>query len=152
VDADPLYAQTEHAAVAMSRIVMTSPKPVRILLLGPQTNLAMAVRLQPLMVANVESVVFMGGAHSARGNAYDSEVLFKRPPVVPTILFCVLVLPCVCVLPLQNYNSGVQHSRRSRSSGDRAVHVPAHCNGVMVRAAMQFRFVLPQVTPVVLGN
>lgn len=67
-----MLAAPEHAVTAMARIITSAPASVEVLLLGPHTNLAMAVRLQPKLVDNVSRVVFMGGCAHARGNMYVS--------------------------------------------------------------------------------
>lgn len=63
-----MVLQREHAAVAIGRIVCESATPVRLVTLGPLTNIATAVRLTPKMAANIESVVVMGGCYHAVGN------------------------------------------------------------------------------------
>ncbi len=50
------------------RTVNESPKPVTILVTGPCTNLAAALRLAPEIALNIERVVLMAGAVNAPGN------------------------------------------------------------------------------------
>lgn len=52
----------------IGRIVCESASPVRVVTLGPLTNVAAAVRLAPKMATNIESVVVMGGCYHAVGN------------------------------------------------------------------------------------
>lgn len=49
--------------------VMAAPGEITLVALGPQTNLALAVSLEPRLAQNVREVVFMGGAARDRGNA-----------------------------------------------------------------------------------
>lgn len=57
-----------YAAAEMARIVKESVDPVTILALGPMTNIALAMLLDPDFKNNVESIVFMGGAARVSGN------------------------------------------------------------------------------------
>lgn len=51
-----------HAAVALVAMLRAAPAPVTLLMLGPLTNLALALRLDPEIVAHVARVVIMGGS------------------------------------------------------------------------------------------
>lgn len=66
-----------HAAVALAAMLRAAPEPVTLLMLGPLTNLALALRLDPGIVAQVAGVVVMGGSRdlgnmtpAAEFNAY----------------------------------------------------------------------------------
>lgn len=48
--------------------VMANPGEIEILALGPLTNIALAVRLEPRWAAAVKRVIFMGGALTVPGN------------------------------------------------------------------------------------
>ncbi|WP_244857745.1 nucleoside hydrolase [Agromyces archimandritae] len=61
--ADPLGALD-----LMRRTILASPRPVTLVALGPQTNLALLLRSYPEVAAGVERIVFMGGSASV-GNA-----------------------------------------------------------------------------------
>lgn len=87
--------------MAIGRIVSEHPKPVRLLLLGPHTNLALAIRMKPFLSTNIESVVFMGGAHSARGNAYDTTTW----KIVNYVRAWFMRTYCDCVAGLQQQSS-----------------------------------------------
>ncbi len=86
-------AEVEHAALAMIRIAKNNPQQITFLMLGPLTNLALALSLEPELPRYVKRLVIMGGAVSGRGNtrlipaefniAFDPEaaaVIFERWP------------------------------------------------------------------------
>ena len=53
-------------------------RPVRILALGPLTNLAEALKREPSIAGNIQEIVIMGGAVRVPGNLADGD-LFKTP-------------------------------------------------------------------------
>ena len=58
-----------HSAAAIVELVMARPPgSVSIAAMGPLTNLALAVRLEPALAGRLERVVFMGGARREGGN------------------------------------------------------------------------------------
>lgn len=57
-----------YAPVEMIRIAKESPEPITILALGPLTNVAMAIALDPEFVDHVKEVIFMGGVMRFSGN------------------------------------------------------------------------------------
>jgi len=61
-------AVPETAVELMRRLIESSPRPVTLVALAPQTNLALLLRLYPGVTANIERIVFMGGSTSV-GNA-----------------------------------------------------------------------------------
>jgi purine nucleosidase len=61
-------AQDEHAALAMLRLSRERPGELTFVMLGPLTNLALALRLDPSLPERVPRLVVMGGAVTGRGN------------------------------------------------------------------------------------
>lgn len=61
-------AQAEHAALALIRLTRERPNELTLVALGPLTNLALAVRLDPELPARVKRLVIMGGAVTGHGN------------------------------------------------------------------------------------
>lgn len=57
-----------YAPVEMVRIVKESKEPVTILVLGPLTNIALAILLDRDFLNNVEKILFMGGTMRFTGN------------------------------------------------------------------------------------
>mmetsp|Transcript_9930 Transcript_9930/g.30558 ORF Transcript_9930/g.30558 Transcript_9930/m.30558 type:complete len:350 (-) Transcript_9930:52-1101(-) len=61
--------ESEHAALALARLLRAHPpRTVDILLLGPMSNLALAIKLDSSIAARIGRLVFMGGCHMGRGN------------------------------------------------------------------------------------
>ena len=61
-------AEAEHAALALIRLTKERPGELTLVALGPLTNLALAVRLDPTMPQRVKRLVIMGGAVTGHGN------------------------------------------------------------------------------------
>lgn len=87
-----LQAQAEHAALAILRLSHEHAGRLLLVALGPLTNIALALRLDPTLPQRVSRLVVMGGAVTAHGNitpaaefniAFDPEaahVVFKGFP------------------------------------------------------------------------
>lgn len=60
--------EDEHAALALVRLINQHPGELALIALGPLTNLALALKLDPDLPSKVERFVFMGGAINAHGN------------------------------------------------------------------------------------
>ncbi len=61
--------EDEHAVNALIRLINENPNEYEILALGPLTNLALAVRLDPTLPDKIKRLVIMGGTIGAHGNA-----------------------------------------------------------------------------------
>jgi len=62
------HAETEHAALAMIRLSHLHAGRLSLVMLGPLTNLALALRLDPTLPTRISRLVVMGGAVTGRGN------------------------------------------------------------------------------------
>jgi purine nucleosidase len=60
--------QSEHAALALIRLANEAPGEYTLVALGPLTNIALAVRLDPELPKKLKQFVFMGGTIAGRGN------------------------------------------------------------------------------------
>lgn len=70
-DKDPKWEQKiqrEHAVNAMIRLASENPNQVSLVALGPLTNLAMAVRLDPEFPKKLKDLYIMGGNMEGKGN------------------------------------------------------------------------------------
>lgn len=65
------HVRQKHAVQALIDIVTDNPGEVTILALGPLTNIALAIRLDPLFLAKVRNIVVLGG--SVEGNTIFHE-------------------------------------------------------------------------------
>ena len=70
-------AETEHAANALVRLARERPGELTYVMLGPLTNLALALRLDPMLPSRVKRLVVMGGAVTGRGNIDRLPVEFN---------------------------------------------------------------------------
>ncbi|MEP7288468.1 MAG: nucleoside hydrolase [Chloroflexota bacterium] len=64
----PGQVESEHAALALTRLAAANPGRYTLVAIGPLTNVALATRLDPAFPENLARLVFMGGAYEARGN------------------------------------------------------------------------------------
>ncbi|KAI9202373.1 Inosine/uridine-preferring nucleoside hydrolase domain-containing protein [Polychytrium aggregatum] len=78
----------EHAANALVRLVNQRPGHYRIVALGPLTNIALAITLDPDFLSKVASIVIMGGCLFAQGNSNrTAEFNFHHDPEAAYIVF-----------------------------------------------------------------
>ena len=64
----PQVAESEHAALAIIRHAREHTGQLCVVALGPLTNLALAVRLDPALPSRIARLVVMGGAVTGHGN------------------------------------------------------------------------------------
>ena len=57
-----------YAAAELARRVVEAPGEITILALGPLTNLALAMRLEPRFTSSVKEIIYMGGVVTGHGN------------------------------------------------------------------------------------
>ncbi len=79
--------EAEPAAVALVRMANESPGEISLVAIGPLTNLAVALHLEPSLPLKFKELVIMGGAVDARGNTENLSAEFQhlhrpggRPP------------------------------------------------------------------------
>ena len=89
--------QAEHAALAIIRFSKQHPGRLLLVTLGPLTNLALALRLDPELPSRIGRLVVMGGAVTGQGNtsipaefniAFDPEaadIVFRAFPLVELV-------------------------------------------------------------------
>jgi purine nucleosidase len=61
-------SEAEHAILALIRLVRQYPGEITLLTLGPLTNIALAIRLNPGFLKDIKHLVMMAGAVDGRGN------------------------------------------------------------------------------------
>ena len=64
----------EHAALALIRLANTYPGQLTLVAIGPLTNLALALRLDPALPQKYQRLVVMGGAIRGHGNMAERPV------------------------------------------------------------------------------
>lgn len=82
-------AETEHAALAMVRLAHQFAGDITFVMLGPLTNLALALKLDPALPTRVPRLVIMGGAVTGRGNVsrIPSEFNIHFDPEAAAVVF-----------------------------------------------------------------
>ncbi len=77
-----------HAAQFIVDTVLAHPGEITLVPVGPLTNIALAVRLEPRIVTRVKEVVIMGGAATVPGNASPvAEANIHNDPHAASIVF-----------------------------------------------------------------
>jgi len=80
--ATKVKVQPQHAVNFIIDTIKKYPHEVTLLAIGPATNIALAIRLEPDIVPLIKRIVYMGGAFEVRGNTtpaaemnvwYDAE-------------------------------------------------------------------------------
>lgn len=80
----------EHAALALIRLANTYPGELTLVALGPLTNLALALRLDPTLPQKYERLIVMGGAIRGTGNMAErpaTEFNIYADPEAAAIVF-----------------------------------------------------------------
>ena len=76
------------AAELIVERVMAAPGEISLVAVGPLTNIALAVRLEPLIAENVRELIIMGGATTVDGNATRvAEANIAHDPEAAWIVF-----------------------------------------------------------------
>ena len=70
-------AEKEHASNALVRLANEHPGEIALVCIGPLTNLAVALRLDPGLPSKFTKLVIMGGAHHSRGNTSNVTAEFN---------------------------------------------------------------------------
>ncbi len=69
--------ETEHAALALIRLADKAPGELTLVAIGPLTNVALALRLDPGLPGRYKSLMVMGGAVRAMGNTQNHSAEFN---------------------------------------------------------------------------
>ena len=70
-------AEEEHAVLALLRLINAEPGALTLAAIGPLTNVAMALRLDPQLPTKVKRFIVMGGAVTAHGNTMSIPAEFN---------------------------------------------------------------------------
>jgi purine nucleosidase len=79
----------EPAALALIRLGRTSSGELELIAIGPLTNLALAIRIDPELPIHFKRLVIMGGAYLAQGNTpnYPAEFNIFADPEAAKVVF-----------------------------------------------------------------
>jgi len=69
--------EEQHAAVGLIHLAKQNPGELSLIAMGPLTNLAIAVRLEPELPSFYDRLVIMGGAYYGQGNTRNFPVEFN---------------------------------------------------------------------------
>jgi purine nucleosidase len=77
------------AALALIDLAKENPGELELIAIGPLTNLALALRLDPELPSRYKKLVIMGGAHLAQGNTanFTSEFNIYADPDAAAVVF-----------------------------------------------------------------
>lgn len=77
------------AALALIDLAKENPGELELIAIGPLTNLALALRLDPELPSRYKKLVIMGGAHFAQGNTpnYSAEFNLYADPDAAAVVF-----------------------------------------------------------------
>ena len=108
-------AEAEHAAHALIRLANTYPGELTLVALAPQTNIALATRLDPTFPSKIKELVIMGGAIAAEGNTdniaaewnvyCDPEAAFITLSAFPQARLVSWETTLQHALPIDDYNA-----------------------------------------------
>lgn len=88
IQAPTTHVVDEDAAHFIVRTVMASPGEVTLVPVGPLTNIALAMQLEPRLTENVREIVLMGGNAFSLGNATPAaEANIHNDPEAADIVF-----------------------------------------------------------------
>ena len=91
-------AETDRAIPALLRLVDAHPGEITLLCLGPLTNVALALKLDPTFGRKLRKCVIMGGNYKGRGNVdVSSEFNFNVDPESTFIVLNELCCPTVLI-------------------------------------------------------
>jgi len=71
------HVQEEPAALALIQLAKQNPGELELIAIGPLTNLALALRLDPDLPSRYKRLVIMGGAYHAQGNTSSLPAEFN---------------------------------------------------------------------------
>ena len=131
---DPRAPAAEGSAVeAIVRIVMAAePGSVALAVMGPMTNVALALRAEPRLAGRLGPVVVMGGARAEGGNITPSaEFNIWADPEAAAEVFA-----SGCEMAV----FGLDATHQVRATEDRIAALEAIDNGSALTAAMMVRF------------
>ncbi|KAI9332595.1 Inosine/uridine-preferring nucleoside hydrolase domain-containing protein [Zopfochytrium polystomum] len=69
------------AALALIDLVKANPSKITILAIGPLTNIALAISLDPDFLSRLDDLIVMGGCINARGEQQPRRRVMAKPPV-----------------------------------------------------------------------
>lgn len=81
-----IQAQPEHAVWHLVNTLMASDGDITVAAVGPLTNIAMALRIEPRIQEKIKELVIMGGAHTGANASPSAEFNFYADPEAAKIV------------------------------------------------------------------
>ncbi|KAK7088469.1 hypothetical protein V1264_022387 [Littorina saxatilis] len=146
--ADARQIEAEHAVSALIRFVNEYPGQITLVCLGPLTNLALALRLDPQVARKLKEICILGGNTEGRGNATPcAELNFYHDPEAAFIVL--KEMSNITLLPhemcqrqpvsgeffFSYVHAGTVKSEFLRNSGDEGWLQQSHKNSYVARCA-----------------
>uniref|UniRef100_A0A8D9DYR0 Probable uridine nucleosidase 2 n=1 Tax=Cacopsylla melanoneura TaxID=428564 RepID=A0A8D9DYR0_9HEMI len=79
---------SEHGVMTLLRLVKEYPGEISLVCLGPVTNIALAIKMDPSFLKNLHQIIVMGGSIKGMGNITPgTEFNFRRDPEAAKLLF-----------------------------------------------------------------
>lgn len=111
----------EHAVNALIRYANQFPKKLNLMCIGPLTNIALAVRLDPEFASKIKTITIMGGTSNALGNmTLSTEFNFRADPEAASIVFKEFTN-----IKLLTWNCSMDTEPKTKEQMDRLYYNPA---------------------------
>lgn len=81
-----MKAQAEHAVFWLVNTLMNTEEPLTLICVGPLTNLAMALRLEPQIAEHIDEIIIMGGGYLVNNITSGAEFNFWIDPEAAKIV------------------------------------------------------------------
>lgn len=81
-----ISVQPEHAVFYLVKTLMESEGDITVAAVGPLTNIAMALRIEPRIQDKIKELVIMGGAHTGANASASAEFNFYADPEAAKIV------------------------------------------------------------------
>ncbi len=133
-----LRPQTEHAVTALNRLFTENPQEITLVTLGPLTNIATALVLNPRLPKSIKHCYIMGGAANIEGNVTPAaEYNIWVDPEAAYKVFHSGIPITMLGWELSRGDSTLSDEEIEdiKSIGTKAAHVAMDCNAQALKAA-----------------
>lgn len=108
-------AEEEHAVFYLVNTLLHTREPVTVVLSGPMTNMAMALRIDPRITEHIEEIVFMGGGFKEFNSTSASEFnIWNDPEAAQIVLTCGVPVTMVPLDATHKANFTLEDARELR--------------------------------------
>ncbi|MEM7336045.1 MAG: nucleoside hydrolase [Chloroflexota bacterium] len=102
--------EAEHASLALIRYANENPNELTLIAIGPLTNIAVALKIDPTLPKKLKRFVVMGGAVTSRGNTSNVSAEFNifADPEAAHVVF-EMWARAECIIELVDWEATVRH-------------------------------------------